>query len=277
MMSHRAAPFGLAFAALTSVLACGEAFRATDPGGTGGGGGAATSSTGGGASSASASGTGGATVAVSSSAGTGGNCESPSCGACSDAFFAALRDDFEDGATAAMWTPFSDPGTTVQETFGELRILTAIGFNPPKNAGYYTSSVAAFHECAVSVRLLSPAGIGNAAGYVTFFQLRSSTSDTFIGFAIHDGQLQYELIENGNPVDVNAEEYGPNSHAYLRLREEDGQLNWETSADGSEWDIRKKVESPSFLAVSRLHLGAGVTENLQVPSTARFDDVNITP
>lgn len=284
MSSHRAAPLGLALAALTSALGCGEAFGNAGAGGSGAAGATSSSGDGGGSGGASAAsttssagGAGGATVGVSSSAGTGGNCESPSCGACSDPVLAGLKDDFEDGATAAIWTPFADNGTTVKELLGELQIVTAIGFSPPKNAGYYSSSIAALHECAVSVKLLSPAGIGDAAGYVTFFHMRSTASLTFAGFAVHDGQLAYEVISDGTPVDVGGDRYSPDQHRYLRLREEAGQLHWDVSPNGVEWDERKKVLTPTFLASSRLYVGAGVTQDLQTPSTARFDDVNITP
>ena len=270
----------LAFAAFGALAACGESFQTGDGATSSASTSAATSGVGGASASSAATGPGGgpnATAAATTGAGGEGGCTGASCVTCTDPFLAALHDDFADGATAAVWTPFADTGAVVEEKLGELRIGTAIGFMPPKFAGYYTSSIAVFDECAVSVRLLSPAGIGDAPGYLTYFRLRSSSVDSFVSFTVHDGTLSYELVENGMPTDESGDVYASDLHKYLRFREEGGILSWEISPDGVRWDERKKVTTPVFVASSRVHLAAGVIEDLQVPSVARFDDVNILP
>lgn len=252
---------------------CGEAFSSAESGSssatstaTGTTSSTASSSSGQGGESSSSVGTGGSS---SVSTGTGGSGGEASC----DPALVALRDDFNDNMTGAVWTPFSDIGTFVGEQNGEVFVDAAFGFLAAKVAGYVSTSPFDLHGCAVSISVKELCG--TTKGYETLFVLQTVDGKSGLYMGVIDGNLTCFKQQNDNVTELVSYPYS--STKYWRMRAgADGFFYWETSNDGFDWQEQHSTAMPDFLTSVRVLFGAR-TEDVENMGKARFDDFNILP
>lgn len=174
---------------------------------------------------------------------------------------AAISDDFEDGIIGAGWTTYSDPGSSVEEADGVLRVLYSGATDAW--AGYRTAEQ---HDLRGG---WLAAEISQVGGY-TIIELNDG--DTKVQTYAYGSTLFGTVIVAGDTQSEFETEYVPASHVHWRMREEDGTIHWETSPDGAAWSEMDAHPTPiAAAAVSLVISGGGVDGD----SPAEFEAVEI--
>jgi len=160
----------------------------------------------------------------------------------------ALRDDFEDGVTAALWQSFNDDDAHVREVAGALEI-TFDGL-PDSWAGYRLADTIDFTEGEVEIEVKTAGGIYTA--------LEVSVDDMELVLFTEDVDLLIGAV-NDTPLDDDGDEilYDAGAHRFWRIRAQDGVVYWEASPDGGVWDTIHTQDVPFPLDAVTILVEAG--------------------
>jgi hypothetical protein len=161
----------------------------------------------------------------------------------------AVVDDFEDGVVNAAWSTYADPGTSLEEADGVLRVLYS--GTDTAWAGYVT---AAAHDIRGGWLSAEVTQVGGS----TILELNAG--DTRVQTYADGGTLFGTVLVGTDTLSEFETDYLPEMHAYWRMREEAGWVHWETSPDGSSWTEMDARPTPLAAEAARLLLSGGGVE-----------------
>jgi hypothetical protein len=180
---------------------------------------------------------------------------------------AMLRDDFEDGTSAPLWTTFAAPGTVVTETAGAVVMVPAAG-EADAYSGYLAAQVYDLRGGAYFATIVeAPSASPNVSCY-----LRLEGAGAQISLTLVSGELRFEaggVVRGSVPFDAP-------THRAWRIEEAAGMLSFETSADTRSWTTHLTIPVPFAVTQVRPSIGAGTSGIEAVPGRCRVDDVNIS-
>jgi hypothetical protein len=88
--------------------------------------------------------------------------------------------------------------------------------------------------------------------------------------------LLYASITQGSTTNLAKQPYDAVRHRWLRLREDEGTVYWEFSPDGEEWTtLASRSPHPFDLTALTLRIRAGISEPVEAPGMAIFDNFNV--
>jgi hypothetical protein len=176
-----------------------------------------------------------------------------------------LQDAFDTAAAEPHFRSWSDIGTSVTETGGQLVI--DVGSNVDGYAGYE------------SIYLYDLRG-----GWIDTSVAEVTGSQTILEVRNHLGNAA-QIIQEGNDIiaaihnvsgagQLASRSWNP-AERYWRISEDEGDMVWAVSSDRQSWDELHRLALPFEVAHVRGALSAGGSS--VSPSQARFDDVNAGP
>lgn len=190
--------------------------------------------------------------------------------------FAALVDDFDDGARGAHWklgtlnTPASvfDSNVVVKEQGGRLEVAPLANVSGSHFNGYV--SVSGWNLTDANVLVEVPQATAGAAQ--TIFTLAADANNWF-RFLVEGGRLNFQLRAGGSESSPGVA-HDPVQQRFWRLRHDPrgDQVLFETSGDGATWAVRRTLTRPFAITSLFVELGAGTASSLATPGRAVFDN-----
>jgi len=181
----------------------------------------------------------------------------------------ALSDNFEDSATHAQWTPFSEDGVTVVEDGGRLEI-DFVARPGTREGGYRSTDTFDLVGRRVFVEVPKMADVTKPREVRLGFESNQQN-----GYFIEqvEGSLVVGTIVGGTRMDDSLP-YDFNAHRWWQLRELDGEVIVETSGDGASWQERGRYGTESFASAAQIELRMrGIV--LDGLDSVRFDNLNV--
>lgn len=174
-----------------------------------------------------------------------------------------LRDTFDQSGPGALWWDWSDTGSSVAETGGEL--VVDLPANADAYAGYEASHFYDLHGGALEVQ------VDEVSDANTILEVRN-----------HLGHTAQLTVEGSDVVAVTFNFAGAGIYVqrawnpaerFWRIREEDGDMVWELSTDRVGWSELHRRALPFDVRHVRGLVSAG--GSAPAASRARFEDVNL--
>jgi hypothetical protein len=177
----------------------------------------------------------------------------------------AIRDNFDDGQVAALWTVDTNGGT-VNETGGRLAVTpTASPFS-----GYISRHYIDLTNAAIEVEVPTMVNTSSNALAELFAEL---DTNHFVAITQRNGQLTADL-GNGGAHTTHSVPYDPVAHRFWRIAEASGMVSFETSPDGLAWTQLEAAPTPPFATTLRIDLGAYVASGSGPYGTVEFDNLD---
>jgi hypothetical protein len=185
----------------------------------------------------------------------------------------ALRDDFDDGSTAAAWDgPHEQSGCTMAETGGELQITV-----PPQEyaeCAYVSRSAYDLRGGTLTVELTGPPDLADD-GSVQLSLMSDQKHQLYAH--VKQGELYCTQATPDQCLDLSYSQHSPTEQRWLRFREDGGTVYFETSPDGSTWDVVTSTIEPFAVDMVRVKLSATVYGGQTTPMEVRLDNLNVLP
>lgn len=183
-----------------------------------------------------------------------------------------LADDFEASTRSLTWNGYQDPGVTVTQTGGRLRITLPAGSSTYAYAGYESTRFYQLTGSQIEADIPHATSVTSSAEvYLAAYTDPDATRLVLI--EEQSNQLRF-LVRTPTGDTTSSVPYDPVAHRHMRLREGGGTLFFETSPDGSTWTARKQVATPFSLDLVRVEIAAGVPQPEAAPGFAEFESVN---
>jgi hypothetical protein len=159
----------------------------------------------------------------------------------------SMFDDFEDGVTGEAWDDFSQPGASVSEEAGGVRVSFS---GAGAFAGYYLRGTVDLTEGEVLAQ------IADVGGTYTILQVERDSA--LVSLYVEAGQVIIATVEGAGDSDIGVPaEYVPAEDVFWRIRGEGGFINWELSDDQNSWVTLHRAEAPFALDQVEVSIAAG--------------------
>ena len=183
----------------------------------------------------------------------------------------ALTDDFEDPATAPLWTASTPPGTSAVEAGGHLVLTPASSSAGPLEVQYRSRPAVHLDEDLIRVQV--PVSLNTATEAYAFLAAELDAQRRIV-IEQRGDNLLLGLSTGGGSPSATSITYDPAQHRWWQIREAQGELHWETSPDGKAWATRRTVPTPDFVSTLHVVLGAGTSASIADPGAVHFDHFN---
>jgi hypothetical protein len=182
-----------------------------------------------------------------------------------------IADDFEGGLATDIWASSIDPGTSFDQTGGEI-VLTLAPNTTNTFVSYVTNYLYDLRNHRMYAELDQAPNTGAAAGLEAEYDPQQYLHvDVLNGFVVASWSIA------GTFSMLKQIPYAAGTHRFLALEERDGQLSFETSPDGVTFTTFYQDADPFDLSLVRARLYAGTTPSVANPGVASFGSVNGTP
>jgi hypothetical protein len=174
-----------------------------------------------------------------------------------------LRDELDDSQPGPEFESWADPGVTVDESGGQLRITVAPGAGDPYG-GYQ-----ALHQYDLTEGVFE-ARVAALGGTNTVVEVANHLQET-AQLVWEDDQIAARVFGTADPGQRAQIAYDP-TWVFWRIRVSAGVMSWEVSADRTDWIEVHAEAAPFDVTHVRGLLSAGGQG--AIASTARFESVN---
>lgn len=158
-----------------------------------------------------------------------------------------MSDDFEDGVTGEAWDDFSQPGASVSEEAGGVRVSFS---GTGAFAGYYLKGTVDLTDGEVLAQIADVGG--------TYTVLQVERDSALVSLYVEGGQVILATVEGAGDADIGVPaEYLPAEDIFWRIRGEGGFVNWEVSVDQDTWEALYRAEAPFPLDQVEVSIAAG--------------------
>jgi hypothetical protein len=184
---------------------------------------------------------------------------------------AELIDPFDGPPLEPTWYPWADPGCTLEENGGDLRI----GLPGDGSSAWCGVDSSHLFDLSASQLVIGPmSGDGGGPGVYGFAHLSFPLAPgTLVEVGKHGATLYGVLDHAGERTYVTAP-HDPVAHRYWRLRGAGGRPLVDTSADAVVWNEFASWPEPMDLRVIRVRLAAGHDSGASSPAEIRFGGIN---
>jgi hypothetical protein len=195
----------------------------------------------------------------------------PSTGPCGQVTL--LADDFEVSPRHPQWSgAYQNPGVTMAQTGGRLRITLPSGSSSFAYGGYVSSRFYQLTDSQIAADIPhSPSVTSSAEVYLA--ALADLDGTRLVLISEQSNQLHFVVRDPAGNTSSTLP-YDPVQHRHMRLRESGGTLFFETAPDGSTWTTRKQVATPFSLDLVRIEIASGVPQPEAAPGFAELESVN---
>lgn len=183
-----------------------------------------------------------------------------------------VRDDFEDGIVASLWTASATGSATVAETGGQAvftlpnNVAGAHQAQYLSNAQYNLTGVA----WPINIGTMVATGVAATAFYQWF------TGNNILNWRQVSNTISANYTVNGVSTTAFSATWNATTYKYVRIREAGAFIFWDSSTDGITWTARATIALTALFPITALfiHFGASCGQIVS-PGSFRINDVNL--
>jgi hypothetical protein len=188
---------------------------------------------------------------------------------------ATLTDDFDDGSlNTGLWTAYSDTGTSLAETGGQLQL--ALRANGTGYVGVF--SVAQYDLTGSHLLVECPDAGTGGSGRTASLEIDLDGSNSLKVLVDGTGIMAQTVIAGAN-TSFGITTYSAVNHRWWRIREDAGSVYFEVSPSAwpGTWTALYSRTNPFALTAVTLKLFAGTYSSVATPGVPKFDNFNLLP